>query len=176
MSDFAGLKVLIVDNNTFIAKTLYSILDAFGIKKLTLCKTLEDAEKLFYNKTYDAIFIDFMLENRKGLNFIKMIRASSCDKNPADIPVILNTGLTDIDTITMARDAGVTEVIGKPFSPDQVYKKTYNALFNRREFINVDEYVGPNRRRKTMNIPEWTGDNDRRSSTGNGEQAGGGDE
>lgn len=118
MNDFIGLRVLIVDNNNFIAKTLYSILEAFGVRKIIISDTLEEAEKKYYNNELDVIFIDFMMENRSGLNFLKAVRASNADKNPSDIPVILNTGVTDIDTIIMARDTGITEIIGKPFSPD----------------------------------------------------------
>lgn len=167
MNDFIGLRVLIVDDNNFIAKTLYSILEAFGVRKITICDTLEEAEKKYYNSELDVIFIDFMMENRSGLKFLKNVRASNADKNAADIPIILNTGVTDIDTITMARDSGITEVIGKPFSPDQVHQKMHNALFNRREFINVDEYIGPNRRRRQQHNPEWNGDNERRHSATN---------
>lgn len=172
MNDFIGLRVLIVDNNNFIAKTLYSILEAFGVRKITICDTLEEAEKKYYNSELDVIFIDFMMENRSGLNFLKTVRASNTDKNPSDIPVILNTGVTDVDTIIMARDTGITEIIGKPFSPDQIHQKMHNALFNKREFINVDEYIGPNRRRRQQNNPEWDGDNERRhSAVNNNEQA-----
>ncbi len=167
MNDFIGLRVLIVDNNNFIAKTLYSILEAFGVRTITICDTLEEAEKKYYNSELDVIFIDFMMENRSGLNFLKTVRASNADKNPSDIPVILNTGVTDIDTIIMARDTGITEIIGKPFSPDQIHQKMHNALFNKREFINVDEYIGPNRRRRQQNNPEWDGDNERRNSAVN---------
>lgn len=163
MSSLSSLRVLIVDKNTFIAKTLYSILEAFGVRNIVINKSLEDAEKSFYNKCYDVVFVDFMIEKRSGIDFIKNIRASKTEKNPSDLPVILNTGMTDIDTIMMARDAGVTEVISKPFSPDQVYQKTYNALNNMREFIDVDEYIGPTRRRRKMNKPEWAGENDRRN-------------
>lgn len=164
MNDFIELRILIVDNNSFIAKTLYSILEAFGVRDIMTCDTLEDAEKRFYNNELDIIFIDFMMENRSGLEFLKSIRSTNVEKNPSDIPIILNTGVTDIDTITMARDCGITEVISKPFSPDQVHQKMHNALFNRREFINVDEYIGPNRRRRQHNNPDWDGDNDRRHS------------
>ena len=167
MNDFIDLRVMIVDNNNFITKTLYSILEVFGVRKLTICDTLEEAEKKYYNSELDVIFIDFMMENRSGLGFLKNIRTSNTEKNPSDIPIILNTGVTDIDTITMARDSGVTEVIGKPFSPDQVHQKLHNALSNKRDFINVDDYIGPNRRRKQLNNPEWDGDNERRRSATN---------
>lgn len=145
-------------------------MDAFGVKKIAVCETLETAEKTFFSSEVDCIFVDFMMENRAGIDFIKKIRSKHSAKNDLELPIILNTGMTDRDTIVMARDAGVTEVIGKPFSPDQVFQKLHNAINNRREFIDVDEYVGPNRRRRTENITDWQGDEDRRGSAVNNQE------
>lgn len=161
-TEISDLKVLIVDSNVFIAKTLYSILDAFGVKKIIVCHSLEDAQKKYLTTELDCVFVDFIMENRSGIGFIKKIRTKPGNKNEQDVPIILDTGVTDIDTIVMARDAGVTEVIGKPFSPDQVLQKLTNAIKNKREFIDVDEYIGPNRRRRNSNDTDWSGDNDRR--------------
>ena len=72
--------------------------------------------------------------------------------------------MTDIDTIIMARDTGVTEVISKPFSPDQVFQKLENAINNPRAFIDVEEYVGPNRRRHRDISEAWDGENNRRQT------------
>ena len=72
---------MIVDNN-FIAKILYSTLEAFGVRKLSVCDTLEEAEKKYYNSELDVIFIDFMMENRSGLEFLKNIKTSNTEKTP----------------------------------------------------------------------------------------------
>ncbi len=159
-----NLKILIADSNVFIAKTLHSILEAFGVRKIFLCHSLKEAEKRYYNTEMDCVFVDFMMENRSGIEFIKKLRTKPGEKNDPKLPIILCTGMTDRDTIFMARDAGVTEVIGKPFSPDQVLEKLENAVNNPREFINVDEFVGPNRRRRTLNRSDFTGENDRRKN------------
>lgn len=164
-TEIQDLIVLIVDSNVFIAKTLFTIIEAFGVRKIILCKTLEDAEKKFYNAEIDCIFVDFMMENKAGIEFIKKLRTNPSSKNNSDVPIILDTGVTDVDSIVMARDAGVTEVISKPFSPEQVLQKLDNAVNNRRDFIDVEEFVGPNRRRHRENHTEWEGENDRRSST-----------
>ena len=163
-TELTKLKVLIVDSNVFIAKTLFSILEAFDVGRIIVCVTLDDAEKSLADVTLDCIFIDFMMEERAGLNFIAKVREGASPKNDQALPIILNTGITDIDTIVLARDAGVTEIISKPFSPDQVLKKMTNAIKNKREFIDVEEYLGPNRRRRKMSIMEWDGVNDRRVS------------
>ncbi|MDG1438054.1 MAG: response regulator, partial [Emcibacteraceae bacterium] len=76
MPNFVNLRILIVDDNVFIAKTLYSILEAFGVRNIVINQSLEEAEKSFYNKSYDLVFIDFMMQKRAGLNFIKNVRSS----------------------------------------------------------------------------------------------------
>lgn len=169
-TEVKALKVLIVDSNVFIAKTLYSILEAFGVRKIVISHTIDDAEKKYFNSEIDCIFVDFMLENRTGLEFIQKVRTTPSKKNDQRLPIILETGMTDLDTVIMARDAGVTEVIGKPFSPDQVLQKLENAVNNPREFIDVDAFVGPNRRRRNINKSDWDGENDRRSSATNSEK------
>tara|TARA_R110002096_G_scaffold257381_1_gene450832 strand:- start:163022 stop:163543 length:522 start_codon:yes stop_codon:yes gene_type:complete len=166
-TEIQDLSVLIVDSNVFIAKTLSTILEAFGVRKIILCKTLGEAEKKFYNSALDCVFVDFIMEDRTGIEFIKKIRTNPSSKNNSDLPIILDTGVTDVNTIVMARDAGVTEVISKPFSPEQVLQKLDNAVNNRRDFIDVDEFVGPNRRRRRENHTEWEGENDRRLSATN---------
>lgn len=162
MTDFSGLKILIVDNNSFIAKTLSSILDAFYVRKIIFCKTLKEAEKRYYERKVDCIFIDFMMENRSGLDLVKTIRSNQGNKKTPELPIILVTGYTDLETVKRARDAGITEIIGKPFSPDQVFLKLDNAINNKRDFIEVDEYVGPSRRRHKVNKTDFKDDNDRR--------------
>ena len=163
-TDLKKSKILIVDSNVFIAKTLFSILEAFDVGKIIVCETLSDAEKKLSNTELDCVFIDFMMESRSGLSFIKKVREGKSAINDQTLPIILNTGMTDIDTIVMARDAGVTEVISKPFSPDQVFQKLENAINNPRAFIDVEEYVGPNRRRHHDISGEWDSENNRRQT------------
>ncbi len=165
--DIKDLKILIVDSNVFIAKMLYSILEAFGIRNIILCHTLEEAEKKYYSDEINCVFVDFMMQNRSGIEFIKTLRTKPGEKNDQKLPIILNTGLTDMDTIFMARDAGVTEVISKPFSPAQVLSKLENAVNNPRDFIEIDEFIGPDRRRSRLNNNEWSGENDRRRHNAN---------
>ena len=164
LAELKNLKILIVDSNVFISKTLYSILEAFGIAEIMVCHTLEEAEKKYYNTEMDCIFLDFIMEDKKGIDFIKNIRAKQSSKNSSEIPIILVTGVTSIETIIDARDAGVSEIISKPFSPDQILQKLDNAINNKRQFIDVEEYIGPNRRRRKGNKSEWKGENDRRDT------------
>ncbi len=161
--NFEKLKILIVDNNAFVAKTLFSVLEAFRVNNVFISGSLEDAEKKMREITFDVIFIDFMMENKIGIEFITKIRKEPSQKNDQAIPVILFTAFTDLQTITQARDSGITEVISKPFSPEHVFLKLKSVLSNEREFITVDDYLGPNRRRRQPNDEKWNEENDRRA-------------
>lgn len=163
-TEISDLTILIADNNSFIAKTLFSILEAFGAKRIILCDDLDDAEKKFYNIDVDCIFVDFMMNKRVGLEFIKKIRTKPGTKNDPELPIILETGVTDIKSVILARDAGVTEIISKPFSPAQVLQKLDSAINRKREFIQSEDFIGPNRRRHKENNSEWNGENDRRGA------------
>ena len=163
-TEISDLTILIADKNSFIAKTLFSILEAFGAKRIILCDDLDDAEKKFHNVEIDCIFVDFMMDKRAGLDFIRKIRTKPSTKNDPELPIILETGVTEIHSVILARDAGVTEIISKPFSPAQVLQKLDSAINRRREFIQTDDFIGPNRRRHKENNSEWAGDNDRRGT------------
>jgi hypothetical protein len=45
LEEIKKLKILIVDSNVFISKTLFSILEAFGVVKIIVCHTFKDAEQ-----------------------------------------------------------------------------------------------------------------------------------
>lgn len=164
LTDLSNLKIMIVDSNVFIARTLASILEAFNIKTIINCQTIENAEKALVRSNLDCIFIDFMMDDRTGLGFIKHVRETEGGKNEQSLPIILTTAVTDIETIILARDFGVSEIISKPFSPDQVLSKMDNAINSPRKFIDVDEYLGPNRRRQKNNKTDWEGDKNRRNT------------
>ena len=132
-----------------MAKLLSTVLSAFDVGKIIV---VDDADKALteikHNKP-DCVFLDWLRADKKELSFAKFIRRadSSPDKT---LPIILCTGHTDIRKIIAARDCGVTEIIAKPMSANQILTKMDAALFKRREFVETDDYVGPDRRRRAM--------------------------
>ena len=57
LTDLSNLRIMIVDSNVFIAKTLFSILEAFNAGKIIVCETIEDAEKVITQTNLDCVFI-----------------------------------------------------------------------------------------------------------------------
>ncbi len=72
----------------------------------------------------DIVLLDAVMEGIDGFQTCKLLKA-----NPAmtDVPIIMSTGLGDIDSINLAFDAGATDFIVKPIN--------YPILINRMYFI-----------------------------------------
>lgn len=127
---------------------------------VTLVTTNEEAIIKLNNYKYHCVFVDNMLSEENGLTLAQYIRHSQDDKIQY-IPIILCTAFTGFQSIVKARDAGVTEILAKPISPDQIMEKLHNALFNPRNFVITDHYFGPDRRRRIKMIAK---DNEKRQT------------
>lgn len=137
-----------------------SILEALEVNQVHLAHTYDDATGMLNGRQFDCIFIDNMMSTPNGLELTKYIRHLKNTKTRA-VPIILYTAFTGLQSIIHARDVGVTEILSKPVSPEQIMEKMNNALFNPRSFINTGAYSGPDRRRRIRDF----GDTDDRRKT-----------
>tara|TARA_B100001939_G_scaffold343705_1_gene356837 strand:- start:1657 stop:2214 length:558 start_codon:yes stop_codon:yes gene_type:complete len=145
--DFSETRILIVDSDVYLSKIIMNILLAFDVGKVTLCHSVEDGEKALRKFSYDCVFVDCMKFSRAGLKLIEWIRRHS-DEKISETPIILCTAFTEEENIIRARDKGVTEILVKPVSPEQIMLKLISALWHKRDFIRSETYVGPDRRRR----------------------------
>jgi len=135
-----------------------SILELFEVKSVQLAQSNDDAIVLLNKRHFDCVFVDNMSRKENGLELVKHVRHQKKDALK-EIPIILCTAFTGRKSITNARDAGVTEILAKPVSPVQIMEKMENAIFNKRNFVDIDVYAGPDRRRRAS---EYAAEEDRR--------------
>lgn len=156
---FNDKKILLVDSDRYIANIIRSILETFEVNRVSMASSNKEGLNLLEKNNYNCIFIDNMMHDSHGLELIKQIRTSTME-HIRKTPVILCTAFTGLHTVLQARDAGVTEILAKPVSPKQIMQKLDNALFNEREFIISERFLGPDRRRR---LREARGHTDRRA-------------
>ena len=99
---------LVEDDTVFLA-----LMHDFFDKKGWLCEDFLDAKSLLdamKNTVYDLYIIDVNLPEFNGVALLKEIRA----KYP-QVPTIMVSGLTDIETVMDAYDGGCDEYLKKPF-------------------------------------------------------------
>ncbi len=143
---FSSSHILIYDEDVFMGKLLENVLESFGVMRVTTVHTMEEAKILMAKINFSAIFMDWRDHQKPSLEFLSYIRLHGEAANPR-IPVIIVTAHTAMQRILYARDKGATEVLAKPIAPSHVFDKLYSAIYSERKFIDLDEYVGPDRRR-----------------------------
>lgn len=152
---------------------IVSVLDAFGIGTILEASNGERAYDLFQKHNPDIIITDWQMEPVDGLEFIRMVRKNKDSVNRL-VPIIMMTGYSAMQRVTLARDLGTTEFLTKPFTGRDLAKRV-NLIINRpRDFVETDQFFGPNRRRKSgegYEGPRRRGDESRdRPDTGDGKQ------
>lgn len=155
---FSGKTVLVVDEDANMAGILSTVLGELDVEWALTTPTVQGALEILATGRVDCVVLDWLRGAGQGLDLVKFIRSSS-DSPARELPIIFCTADTAFEKIVAARDAGVSEIIAKPFSHAEVEAKLKAAMFRRRSFVRSEEFCGPDRRRSGR---QWQGD-DRRN-------------
>jgi len=115
-------KILLVEDDVsfckmlenFLARKDYSVETAFSA---------EEAKIKIKKDNFDLIITDLRLPNYDGIELM-----SEFKKEFPQIPVILMTGYSDVNTAVKAIKNGASDYISKPFNPEEVLLVVSNAL------------------------------------------------
>lgn len=146
MIDLSNITFLVVDDNPNVRKIVKSILHALGGRVIKEAGDGTEAFDVLKSFRADIIIVDWMMKPMNGLEFTRRIRT---DKNSLNIsiPIIMISGHTEIDKIHEARDAGVTEFLAKPLSPEKLYQRIAGIILKPRQFVRTKSFFGPDRHR-----------------------------
>ncbi len=146
---FSRLNVLIADHDHRTASLVQRILFSFGFRNLDVTTNGESALALLRTRPYDIIITEWNMQPVDGLSLVLAIRNAREDKRiRRDIPIIMLTARSDINSVQTARDAGITEFLAKPFSAKTISNRIIQIIDNPRVFVESPRYVGPDRRRR----------------------------
>lgn len=120
------LRVLVVEDNEFNIVVLRRLLERWSVGRIdTAYNGLEALDKV-HNEIYDVILTDIHMPDMDGFEATKRIRAIGGIWEK--IPIYAISADVQPETRERAIDAGVNDLITKPFSPDDVYARLQNAL------------------------------------------------
>jgi len=114
------MKILVVDDEPEICRMIKAMVEALGVEAHTSSDSLEAAMILERDK-FDGVMLDVAMPGLDGFQLARRIRATPLNRQA---PIIMMTGLDDVETMRRAFEAGVTLFIGKPISRERV-----NAIF-----------------------------------------------
>jgi two-component system, chemotaxis family, chemotaxis protein CheY len=148
-SAFEALRVLIVEDNQHMRVLLRSLLNSIGIREVYEAGHGATALDVLREKKCDLVLSDLAMKPMDGLEFTREVRQSERSINPF-MPIIMITGHTERHRVEAARDAGVTEFLAKPITPNSLFSRIAEIVERPRAFVRCDHYFGPDRRRKAL--------------------------
>ena len=114
--------ILLIEDDISFCK----LLEKFLIKKsysVTVAFSAEEARLALKKESFNLILTDLRLPDSDGIVLMSEFKIS----NP-EIPVVLMTGYSDVNTAVKAIKNGAADYISKPFNPDEVLLVITNAL------------------------------------------------
>lgn len=152
---FKQLRVLIVDDNAAVRGLVRAVLSAFGCETVIEASSAGQCVEVLNTEQIDIIVMDWKMSPVDGLTLVKRLRDQENSPN-AFIPIIMLTAYAEPSKVRMARDAGVTEFMVKPFSSEALYRRIQSIVNRPRNFVRTKVFFGPDRRR--LSKSDYEGD------------------
>ena len=115
-----NIKILIVEDEEDMRATIKDMLAEVGITQTFEASGGQEAiEFLSSSENFiDMVMCDWNMPGMEGIQVLKTLR-----KVKSDMPFLIVTGRSDMDSVLEAKQAGVTAYIRKPFNPKQLEAK-----------------------------------------------------
>ena len=114
-ADFSQLTILVVDDSEFVRRLVLEMLSGFGVGKILLAESAQEAFARMEIARPDLIICDWQMHPVDGLAVLRKLRLQPSEDYPR-IPFIMLTGHNSTDDVTTAIGEGADSYIVKPFS------------------------------------------------------------
>lgn len=115
--------ILVVDDEQPILDLLKANLEPLGAN-VTATSESPEAARIVETKKFDGVILDVCMPELDGLELTRRVRASRLNRK---VPVVILTGMDDVETMRKAYLAGATCFLGKPISQQRI-ERLFNAM------------------------------------------------
>ena len=109
----AGLKVLVVDDQSSMRQVTRMALEKIGVRLIHEAENGQTALQKAVGQPLDLIISDFNMPEMDGLGLLRAVRGHPAVRK---LPFILITGRGDRELVVTAAQAGVNNYLVKPFT------------------------------------------------------------
>lgn len=120
-----SMNILIVDDYKTMLKIIGNLLRQLGFTNIDEATDGSMALELFGQKNYGLIISDWNMEPMSGLDLLKQVRAGA---NNNKVPFIMVTAESKTENVIIAKQAGVSNYIVKPFNAETLKTKLTTVL------------------------------------------------
>ena len=145
--DLEHKSILIIDESSFALKIVAEMCGSFGLGSIATGKGIEYAFATMNATHYDVVICDWGTPPLDGSAFVRRVRASA-EERVKRTPIILMKAHAAAPDVVLAREAGVTEFLARPFSAQTLFNHLISIFSKPREFVTEAAFTGPDRRRR----------------------------
>jgi len=135
-TDYANKHALLVDDDDSIRWVLNETLKDLGLQ-VTQTSVADDAIKFLQTTSFDLVISDVRMPGTSGIELLNF-----CQQNFPDLPVVIMTAHSDLDSAVTAYTKGAFEYLPKPFDLDEVSEIVERALTSKKIDL-VEEKSSP---------------------------------
>lgn len=112
---FPDRPILLIDDEPVVLETLTAVLRANGISNVRTCVDSRKVHDYLISDNYAMVMLDLTMPHIKGEDILNYVR-----QNYPDLPVIVVTGISDINTAVACMRKGAFDYILKPVSEEKI--------------------------------------------------------
>lgn len=120
-----AMRVLAVDDYQTMLRIISNLLQQLGFRNIDTASSGDEALDKINNNQYGLIISDWNMEPMTGLQLLQEVRAKAETKA---VPFIMVTAESKTENVVMARKAGVSNYIVKPFNAETLKQKISSVL------------------------------------------------
>lgn len=116
-------KILIIDDDAAVTNYLMVFLVQTGVFEPTVINDSRQAEALIDRNNFDGMLLDMDMPNVSGLDILHTIRGKGID-----LPVVVLTGVSDVDLAVKAMKLGAFDYLIKPVDDEKLIEVLDSAI------------------------------------------------
>lgn len=141
------LRVMVVDDDRPTRLLVRAYLEHLHFADVIERDSGEAALKDLSRRHFDLVVTDIEMQDLGGIELLLRIWRDPDVMNPY-MPVVLMTQNASRDYVVKARDCGASAFVAKPLHFESLQRTIETVLTDKRSFIKVRSYAGPDRRRQ----------------------------
>jgi two-component system chemotaxis response regulator CheY len=119
------MRILIVDDYSTMLRILRNLLRQLELMNVEEAQNGEEALFKLRKETFDLVISDWNMTPMTGLDLLRQVRA---DARLRAIPFIMVTAESKTENVIVAKQAGVSNYIVKPFNADTLKAKIMSVF------------------------------------------------
>ena len=120
-----NMNILVVDDYKTMLRILTGLLEQLGFNNVVTAKNGQEALQKLHNEDVDFVISDWNMAPMTGLELFREIRGSDKLRN---LPFIMVSAESTMESILIAKQEGVSNYIVKPFNSETLQKEMASVL------------------------------------------------